>query len=73
MLSRLRDPDLRQRLKKEISSDAKDWENIYLGSGGPAGILIGSVVNRDWSRCKANVWGKLLPRKIRTRLMRSLI
>ena len=47
MLSRLRDPDLRQRLKKEISSDAKDWENIYLGSGGPAGILIGSVVNRE--------------------------
>ena len=47
MLSRLRDPELRQRLKKEISSDAKDWENIYLGSGGPAGILIGSVVNRE--------------------------
>jgi N-acyl-D-amino-acid deacylase len=47
MLSRLRDPKLRRRLKKEISSDAKDWENIYLGSGGPAGILIGSVVNRE--------------------------
>src|SRR3989442_7563364 len=28
-------------------SDAKDWENIYLGSGGPSGVLIGSVVNRD--------------------------
>ncbi|HET6670978.1 MAG TPA: D-aminoacylase [Pyrinomonadaceae bacterium] len=47
MLSRLRDPELRQRLKKEISSDAKDWENIYLGSGGAPGILIGSVVNRE--------------------------
>jgi N-acyl-D-aspartate/D-glutamate deacylase len=47
MLSRLRDPELRQRLKKEISADSKDWENIYLGSGGAAGILIGSVVNRE--------------------------
>jgi N-acyl-D-amino-acid deacylase len=47
MLNRLRDAETRQRLKREISTDSKDWENIYLGSGGPAGILIGSVVNRD--------------------------
>jgi dihydroorotase/N-acyl-D-amino-acid deacylase len=47
MLARLRDPDIRQRLKKEIASDAQDWENIYLGSGGASGVLIGSVVNRD--------------------------
>jgi dihydroorotase/N-acyl-D-amino-acid deacylase len=47
MVARLNDPDSRRRLKSEISSDAKDWENIYLGSGGPRGILIGSVVNRE--------------------------
>src|SRR5215813_1745804 len=47
MVARLRDPQTRERLKREISSDAKDWENIYLGSGGPSGILIGSVVNRE--------------------------
>jgi dihydroorotase/N-acyl-D-amino-acid deacylase len=47
MVARLKDPQTRTRLKKEISSDAKDWENIYLGSGGPGGILIGSVVNRE--------------------------
>jgi dihydroorotase/N-acyl-D-amino-acid deacylase len=47
MLSRLKDMQIRQSLKKEITSDAKDWENIYLGSGGPSGVLIGSVVNRD--------------------------
>lgn len=47
MLARLRDADIRQRLKKEISTDSLDWENIYLGSGGPPGILIGSVVNRE--------------------------
>jgi N-acyl-D-amino-acid deacylase len=47
MLSRLQDARIRQQLKSEISTDSKDWENIYLGSGGPGGILIGSVVNRD--------------------------
>jgi dihydroorotase/N-acyl-D-amino-acid deacylase len=47
MVARLRDVDTRKRLKWEISNDAKDWENIYLGSGGPDGILIGAVVNRE--------------------------
>ena len=47
MLSRLSDPAIRERLKKEIATDSKAWENIYLGSGGPSGVLIGSVVNRD--------------------------
>ena len=47
MIARLKDSAMRARLKKEISTDSKDWENIYLGSGGPSGILIGSVVNRE--------------------------
>jgi dihydroorotase/N-acyl-D-amino-acid deacylase len=47
MIARLKDQPSRERLKKEISSDSKEWENIYLGSGGPSGILISSVVNRD--------------------------
>jgi N-acyl-D-amino-acid deacylase len=50
MLARLKDPRIRQQLKKEIPTDSKDWENIYLGSGGPSGILIASVVNRDLER-----------------------
>jgi len=47
MVARLKDPAIRARLKKEIATDSKDWENIYLGSDGPSGILIASVVNRD--------------------------
>jgi N-acyl-D-amino-acid deacylase len=47
MLARLRDPSIRERLKQEITTDSKDWENIYLGSGGAAGVLIGSVVNPE--------------------------
>jgi dihydroorotase/N-acyl-D-amino-acid deacylase len=47
MLSRMRDMSIRQQLKKEIPADSKDWENIYLGSGGAEGVLISSVVNRE--------------------------
>jgi dihydroorotase/N-acyl-D-amino-acid deacylase len=46
-LGRLRDANVRERLKKEITADSKDWENIYLGSGGAGGVLIGAVVNRE--------------------------
>jgi N-acyl-D-amino-acid deacylase len=45
MLARLRDPSTRRQLKEEITIDSKDWENIYLGSGGAPGVLIGSVIN----------------------------
>ncbi len=47
MLTRLRDSETRARLKREITTDTRDWENIYLGSGGAGGVLIGSVVNRE--------------------------
>lgn len=47
MLKRLGDMRIRQHLKQEIMTDQKEWENIYLGSGGAPGVLIGSVVNRD--------------------------
>ncbi|HKQ99465.1 MAG TPA: D-aminoacylase [Pyrinomonadaceae bacterium] len=47
MLERLRDPATRERLKREITSDTSEWENIYLGSGGAAGVLISAVVNRE--------------------------
>ncbi len=46
-LARLRDPATRTRLKREITTDSRAWENIYLGSGGAGGVLIGSVVNRE--------------------------
>src|SRR5947209_1233189 len=47
MLARLRDAATRERIKQDILKDSNNWENIYLGSGGAAGVLIGSVVNRE--------------------------
>jgi N-acyl-D-amino-acid deacylase len=46
MLSRLRDKETRARIRADILRETSEWENIYLGSGGAAGVLIGSVVNR---------------------------
>ncbi|MDQ1613197.1 MAG: N-acyl-D-amino-acid deacylase [Pyrinomonadaceae bacterium] len=46
MLARLNDPETRARLKRDITTDSNEWENIYLGSGGAEGVLIGSVNNR---------------------------
>ncbi|HEY9401543.1 MAG TPA: D-aminoacylase, partial [Pyrinomonadaceae bacterium] len=45
MLKRLGDPETRTRLKRDISTDSVEWENIYLGSGGAEGVLVGSVNN----------------------------
>jgi dihydroorotase/N-acyl-D-amino-acid deacylase len=47
MLARLRDAATRERIKADILHDSNEWENIYLGSGGASGVLIGSVVNRE--------------------------
>jgi dihydroorotase/N-acyl-D-amino-acid deacylase len=47
MLARLRDPSTRARIKADILKDSNEWENIYLGSGGASGVLVGSVVNRE--------------------------
>ncbi|HEY0172912.1 MAG TPA: D-aminoacylase [Pyrinomonadaceae bacterium] len=47
MLARLRDREVRQRIRADILKDTNEWENIYLGSGGASGVLVGSVVNRS--------------------------
>ncbi|MCA1618447.1 MAG: D-aminoacylase [Acidobacteria bacterium] len=47
MLARLRDPATRARIRTDILRETNEWENIYLGSGGAEGVLVGSVVNRS--------------------------
>lgn len=39
MLERLADPAVRVRVRSELATEHDDWENLYLGSGGPPGIL----------------------------------
>ncbi len=45
LLERLRDPKIRERVKSELATDHKEWENLYLDSGGGAGVLIASAEN----------------------------
>lgn len=47
MVERLKDPEKRARIKQELLSDDPSWENQYLGSGGPSGVLVASVLDPD--------------------------
>jgi len=40
LLARLRDPEIRARIKREMAEDHQDWENLYHDCGGGAGILL---------------------------------
>ncbi len=39
-VTRLRDPNTRQRVLKEMTTPAKDWENLYLLAGTPENVLL---------------------------------
>lgn len=45
LLERLRDPAICARIKTEMGSPQRDWENLYLDSGGAEGVMVASVVN----------------------------
>jgi N-acyl-D-amino-acid deacylase len=47
LLARLKDPEVRARIKKELVGDHPDWENLYYDCGGAAGVLISSVQKPD--------------------------
>jgi N-acyl-D-amino-acid deacylase len=52
MLARLKDPALRDRIKKDMDDpNARDWENQWYGSGGGAGVMVSTVLDpslRQW-------------------------
>jgi N-acyl-D-amino-acid deacylase len=45
MVARLKDPEVRARVKADILKDDGSWEDQYVGSGGAKGVLVVSVVN----------------------------
>jgi PBP4 family serine-type D-alanyl-D-alanine carboxypeptidase len=47
LLERLRDPQVRERIKRELAADHPDWENIFFDSGGGEGVMISGVTNPD--------------------------
>ncbi len=47
LLERLRDPNIRRRIKTEMASDHAEWENLYYDSGGATGVMISGVFNPE--------------------------
>jgi N-acyl-D-amino-acid deacylase len=44
LLSRLADPATRERVKQDMAKQSNEWENQYLGAGGPEGVLVAEVL-----------------------------
>jgi len=47
LLARLREPETRARIKTELATDHREWENLYHDSGGAAGVMISGVVKPE--------------------------
>ncbi|MGH9711810.1 MAG: D-alanyl-D-alanine carboxypeptidase/D-alanyl-D-alanine endopeptidase [Candidatus Acidiferrales bacterium] len=47
MLERLRDPQVRARIKRELATDHSEWENLFFDSGGGEGVMISGVMNPE--------------------------
>jgi N-acyl-D-amino-acid deacylase len=43
-IRRLRDPAIRQRVKREMAAPADDWENFYVAAGSPDKIVLAGFV-----------------------------
>ncbi len=45
MVARLKDPSLRDRIRREMADPNTDWENQWYGSGGGDGVMVSAVLN----------------------------
>ena len=64
-VKRMQDPAIRKKLISEMREESDDWENIYLGAGGPENILLVSFKNDELKPLTgktvaevAELWGK---------------
>jgi dihydroorotase/N-acyl-D-amino-acid deacylase len=77
MIERLRDPALRERIKKEMEDPAPaDWENQWYGSGGAPGVMVSSVLDpslRKWEGKTLEQVGREMGKDPRDALMDLVI
>jgi dihydroorotase/N-acyl-D-amino-acid deacylase len=77
MVGRLRDPGLRERIKKEMEDPAPaDWENQWYGSGGAPGVMVSSVLDaslRKWEGKTLEQIGREMGKDPRDALMDLVI
>ena len=63
LLERLRDPEVRRRIKRDMESEDAGWDNSWQKISGPEAMLIGAVQNPDLRRYQ----GKTLAEVARAR------
>jgi dihydroorotase/N-acyl-D-amino-acid deacylase len=68
LLERLHDPKIRVRIKSEMASDHREWENLYFDSGGGAGVMIAGVVNPDLKKYNGVTLAELAKAEKKTEL-----
>jgi N-acyl-D-amino-acid deacylase len=77
MLGRLRDPALRERIKREMSDpNVTGWENQWYGSGGSDGVMVSAVLDpelRKWEGLTLTEIGKAMGKDPRDALMDLVI
>lgn len=44
LVARIKDPAVRERVKREMAEDSDNWNNQWYGAGGGAGVLVASVL-----------------------------
>jgi len=47
IMERLRDPEARAKIRKELAVATSEWENEYHGAGGAEGFIISDVMSKD--------------------------
>ena len=50
MVARLKDPVLRERIKKEMDEPSMTWDNLWRGSGGGAGIMVVDIRSPQFTK-----------------------
>ena len=77
MLARLKDPALRDRIKRDMDDpNAKDWENQWYGSGGADGVMLSTVLDpalRKWEGKTLDEIGKEMGKDPRDAVMDLVI
>jgi len=47
LLERLHDPATRSRVKQELKTEHPDWEDLFLDSGGPSGVMVAGIQKNE--------------------------
>ena len=63
LLERLHDPATRTKIKQELRTEHADWENLFLDSGGGAGVLVAGIQKSELKKFDGKTSHKLQPRR----------